>query len=158
MDLRTILKISKEESDELQLDHPSFHDFLVPAISGDHESLEADEKAAHRSLLNACLHQMSATLKENICGLDSPGVLLSEVEETHMQRSISPAVRYSCLYWVQHLERSGIEIYERDSIDAFVREHLLHWLEVLSWMGKAAESIHAVIRLQSIASVRSLIA
>lgn len=154
MDLHAILHIPKEESGELRLHHPSFRDFLVNATRCDQESLRVDEKAAHKLLLISCLRLLSAALKENICDLDSPRILLTEVEESHIQQSITPAVQYACLYWVQHLQRSGIEVYDRDLVDTFVREHLLHWLEALCWMGKAAESVQAVTCLQSIASVR----
>lgn len=156
MDLHSILYMPKEESGELRLHHPSFRDFLVNKTRCNHENLRVDEKGAHKRLLINCLRLMSATLKENICNLDNPGILLTEVKQSDIWHSVTPEVQYACLYWVQHLHRSSMMIYDGDQVDDFVRQHLLHWLEVLSWMGRAAESIQAVICLQSIASVSLL--
>jgi hypothetical protein len=156
IDLHSILHIPPAESDELRLHHPSFRDYLVNPSRCDRESLQVDEKGAHRRLLMNCLLLMSAALKENICGLShsNPGILRTEVEEKHIQQYIHPALRYACLYWVQHLRRSEIKIYDKDPVDLFMRQYLLPWLEALSWMGKAAESIQAATCLQSIASIR----
>lgn len=153
--LAAILYIPEEQDSELRLHHPSFRDFLLNATRCTDERLQVDEKEAHGLLLKKCLHLLSSgVLRENICGVDSPGALLTEVAEDQIQQSINPAVQYACLYWVQHLQRSDFEIHDRGPVDMFVREHLLHWLEALSWMRKVAESIQAVTCLQSLASVR----
>jgi hypothetical protein len=155
IDLHSILHVPLEENNELQLHHPSFRDYLVSPTRCSLESLQVSEKGAHRRLLFDCLQLMSA-MKENICDLDwsKPGILRAEVEERHVQQYIPPALRYACLYWVQHLQRSGEMIYDKDLVDDFMRQHLLPWLETLSWIGKLGESIQAVTWLQSIASVR----
>jgi WD40 repeat protein len=36
----------------------------------------------------------------------------------------------------------------------FLREHALHWMEAMSWMGKISEAIEAMITLESIAEVK----
>jgi hypothetical protein len=154
-DLHSIIYIPPEESNELRLHHPSFREYLVNTTRCGLESLQVSEKDAHKRLFLNCLSLMS-TLKKNICELDesNPGILRTEVEEENVQQSIHSALRYACLYWVQHLQRSGEMICDKDPVDVFMREHLLHWLETLSWIGKLGESIQAVTWLQSIASVR----
>ncbi|EED11615.1 WD-repeat protein, putative [Talaromyces stipitatus ATCC 10500] len=154
IDLHSILHVPLEEHNDLRLHHPSFRDYLVNPTRCGLKSLQVSEEGAHRRLLFDCLDLMSATLKENICDLDysNPGILRAEVEERHVQQSIHPALRYACLYWVQHLQRSSQMIYDKDQVDNFMRQHLLAWLEALSWMGRAAESIQVVTCLQSIAS------
>lgn len=156
IDLHSILHVPLEENDELRLHHPSFRDYLVNPTRCSLESFHISEKVVHRRLLLNCLRLMSAALKENICDLDysNPGILRAEVEERRVQQSIHPALQYACLYWVQHLQRSGGMIFDKDQVDDFMRQHLLAWLEALSWMGKAAESIQAATCLKSIASVR----
>lgn len=156
MDLHSILHIPPEDSDELRLHHPSFRDYLVNPSRCGLENIQVDEKGAHRRLFLNCLRLMTDTLKENICDLDYsyPGILLADVEEKRIQQYIQPALRYACLYWVQHLQRSGEMIYDKGLVDNFMRQHLLSWLEALSWMGRAFESIQAVTYLRSIASVR----
>ncbi|BDD57631.1 hypothetical protein MAP00_002978 [Monascus purpureus] len=157
IDLHSILHVPLEENNELRLHHPSFRDYLVNPTRCGLENLQVSEKGAHRRLLLDCLRLMTATLKENICDLDysNPGILRADVEERHVQQSIHPALRYACLYWVQHLQRSGEMIYDKDQVDDFMRQHLLAWLEALSWMGRAAESIQAATCLQSIASTNT---
>ncbi|PCG88354.1 hypothetical protein PENOC_111350 [Penicillium occitanis (nom. inval.)] len=107
-DLHSILHIPPEDSDELRLHHPSFRDYLVNPSRCDLENLQVDEKGAHRRLFLNCLRVMTDSLKENICDLDYsyPGILLAEVEEKRIQQYIQPALRYACLHWVQHLQKS----------------------------------------------------
>lgn len=154
-DIHSIIYIPPEENNELRLHHPTFRDYLVNPTRCGLERLQVSEKDAHKRLFLNCLRLMS-TLKENICELDesNPGILRTEVEERRIQRYIHPALRYACRYWVQHLQRSGESLYDKNTVDNFMRQHLLPWLEAMSWMGEAAESIQAVTCLQSIASVR----
>jgi hypothetical protein len=50
---------------------------------------------------------------------------------------------------------SGIYIYDKDFIHEFLKKHLLHWLEVLSLIGKASEAICIISELSSRVSVSS---
>jgi hypothetical protein len=65
-------------------------------------------------------------------------------------------VQYASLYWVQHLQSSGSETYNSDEASRFLKEHLLHWLEALGWMGKISEGIKAILSLEVHGSVSCL--
>jgi len=36
-----------------------------------------------------------------------------------------------------------------DQVNSFLKEHFLHWLEALGWLGKVSEGIHAISLLDS---------
>lgn len=99
---------------------------------------------------------MSKALKQDICGLDTPGIFLTDVERSQVEQSLPPEVQYACLYWVKHLQKSGAQIYDNDQVHKFLQVHLLHWLEALSWMRMISDGILAIISLGSIASVSLL--
>ena len=96
---------------------------------------------------------MSTSLKQDICGLSAPGVLATDVERSRVDERLPPEVQYACLYWVQHLEKSGAQLFNDDRVHQFLQVHLLHWLEALSWMQKVSEGIVAIASLESIALV-----
>jgi hypothetical protein len=60
--------------------------------------------------------------------------------------------------WIQHLQKSGAQLYDNDQVHQFLEAHLLHWLEALSWMQKISEGILAIASLESIALVSIILA
>ena len=106
--------------------------------------IEAHDQLAHRSL-----RLMLATLKQDICGIRAPGTLATAIDSDRVQQCLPPEVQYACIYWVQHLQRSGTQLYDDDQIHQFLREHLLHWLEAFSWMGKTSEGILTILSLEA---------
>jgi len=96
---------------------------------------------------------MSNFLKQYICVQEAPGALLADVESSRVEQCLPSEIQYACLYWIQHLQKSGAQLSDNDQVHQFLQEHLLHWLEALSWMQKISEGIHAIISLESIALV-----
>ena len=154
-DLHSILDIPKDQNGSLRLHHPSFRDFLLNNDRCKNPNLWVDEKQAHQALADSCIQLMSTSLKQDICGLNTPGVLVSDVESSRVQRSLSSEVQYACLYWSQHLHKSGAQLRDDDQVHHFLQEHLLHWLEALGWMQKMSEGVYAIISLESITTVAS---
>jgi hypothetical protein len=153
-DLHSILDVPKDQARQLRLHHPSFRDFLLNNKRCKDPNFWVDEKQAHQILADSCIRLMSTTLKRDICGVDTPGVLVAEVERSRIEQSLSPEVQYACLYWIQHLQKSNAQLHDDDQIHQFLQKHLLHWLEALSWMQKMSEGIVAIISLESITLVR----
>jgi hypothetical protein len=152
-DLYAILDIPEDQSRPLRLHHPSFRDFLLNSDRCKNLNFWVDETQAHRTLAESCIRLMSASLKQDICGLDTPGALVADIESSRVERSLPPEVQYACLYWIQHFHKSGAQLRDDDHVYQFLQEHLLHWLEALGWMKKLSEGIHAITSLESITAV-----
>ena len=148
--LHTILDISKEKSHPIRLHHPSFRDFLLDNKRCQDPNLVVNEEQAHQLLADGCIRLMSSLLKQDICGVNAPGTLVSEVEKNRIERNISPELQYACLYWIEHAQKGGLQALKNDQIYLFLQKHLLHWLEALGWMGKIPEAVNAIISLESV--------
>jgi len=155
-DLHAILDIPKEPIRPLRLHHPSFRDFLLDQKRCADSHFWVDEKQAHQTLVECCMQLMSTSLKQDIFGLDAPGVLVGEVERSRVEPCLPPEVQYACLYWVEHLQKSGAQLHNNDEVHQLLRTHFLHWLEALSWMQRMSEGILAIRSLESIALVSLL--
>ncbi|KAJ8063270.1 hypothetical protein OCU04_008501 [Sclerotinia nivalis] len=108
-------------------------------------------KVHNKALLNS-ITVMSNTLKRNIYGLGYPGFPIDKVKQPDPDALAS--IRYSCIYWINHLRDGDLEqnrehIQDNGNIYEFLKNHLLHWLEVMSLMGKTSESINAISSLES---------
>ena len=153
-DFHAILDIPKDPIRPFRLHHPSFRDFLLDKNRCGDPNFWVDERQVHQALAESCVRLMSTSLKQDICGLDAPGVLVAEVESSRVEQCLPPEVQYACLYWVEHLQKGDARLRDNDKVHQFLQTHLLHWLEALSWMQKMSEGILAIISLDSIALVR----
>jgi len=150
--LHAILDIPKVDPYPLRLHHPSFRDFLLDRKRCEDPNFWVNEKQAHQVLADSCIRLMS-TLKQDICGVDAPGMLITDIERSRVERSLPSEIQYACLYWIQHLQESGTQLEDDDQVHRFLQEHLLHWLEALGWIGKVPEGVHAITSLESSVSV-----
>jgi hypothetical protein len=163
-DLHTIFHIPDMRSRPIRLHHPTFRDFLVDKGRCKNTDFWVDQKVVHKTLADSCIRTMRKMLKRDICGLKEPGTLAVDVDQSRIKQYIPPELQYACLYWAQHYRQSGAFLGEHDTAYAFLKEHYLHWLEVMNLMGKSSE-IAAIIRMyqallvvctQSIASMTVL--
>jgi hypothetical protein len=154
--LHSVLNIPQSQDHPIRLLHPSFRDFLVNEDRCSDPNFWVDEKQAHRTLAESCIQLMSASLKQDICRLDASGALVADIESSRVKHSVPLELQYACLYWIQHLQKSGAQLHDNDQVHQFLQEHLLHWLEALSWMQKISEGILAMASLESIALVSIL--
>ena len=155
--LHSILDVSEDPARPLRLHHDSFRNFLSDETRCLDSRLFVDKKETHARLVTGCIEVMSLVLKEDICGQSMPGVLVPGVEINHVQQCLPPEAQYACLYWVQHLIKSGQQLFDDGEMLQFLREHVLHWMEAMSWMGKTSDAIRAMASLESITEVRLLI-
>ena len=143
--LLSVLKVPASSAEPIRLLHPSFRDFLLSEKRCQETQLQVDEKPAHRTLVDHCLGVMSNSLRRDICGLQRPGSLLSDVTRSQVEQFIRPELQYACLYWIQHLQKSDIPLHDEEQVHQFLRKHLLHWLEALAWLERTSEAILALI-------------
>ncbi|KAF2458145.1 quinon protein alcohol dehydrogenase-like superfamily [Lineolata rhizophorae] len=155
--LHSILNIPTEPSRPLCLHHPSFRDFLLSPERCTDPKFRVDEKRTHAKIAENCIKLMSTSLRQDICGVKAPGMLVTGVADSQVQRCLSPELQYACLYWVQHLQKGGSVLCDEDRVHQFLQKHLLHWLEALSWMRRISDGISSVISFQSIVKLSSFI-
>ena len=91
---------------------------------------------------------MSSNLKRDICDLRAPDALASRVDYRQLEQRLPAELQYACCYWVQHLRQSKAVLSDNDQVHTFLQVHLLHWLEVLSLLGKTSDSVKMVTDLQ----------
>ncbi|UKZ72431.1 hypothetical protein TrVFT333_000060 [Trichoderma virens FT-333] len=105
----------------------------------------------HYTIFSQSLQSMNVTLRRDIYCLESPGYPISQLQQPNADPLI--AVRYSCIYWINHLCDYNIgdhlkgALQEGGSVDLFIRYHFLHWLEALSLLEGMSEGILAIARL-----------
>jgi len=151
--LHSILDVPDDTTQPLRLHHDSFRNFLVDANRCKQHRLLIDVLKAHASLAAGSIRVMSSTLKENICNQEMLGVLASDLGKDVVQRCISPQAQYACMYWVSHVEKSGKRLADGDHVYKFLQQHILHWIEAMSWMGKTPEAIKALASLEMMTKV-----
>jgi hypothetical protein len=146
-DLYAILDIPDDLTRPLRLHHPSFRDFLLNKDRC--KDFWVDKKEANQILVTGCIQLMSQTLKKDICEMHTPSSQAGQVESSWIKKCLPPEIQYACLYWVQHLQRSGSQVHDSEEAHRFLQAHLLYWLEALGWMGKTLEGIQAILSLEA---------
>jgi hypothetical protein len=154
-DLHSVLDISDDPDRHIQLLHPSFRDFLLDT-NRHSSSFQIDERKTHENVAYCSLRVMSNHLKKDVCSLKAPGALASTATNDQIEQYIPSELRYACRYWVEHVQKSKLELHDDDQIHVFLCQHLLHWLEALSWMGKTSEGVLAINALESCIQVSRL--
>ena len=150
--LHSVLEIPSSVDSPVRLLHLSFGDFLVTRKNG-HETLWVDENQSHQLVAENCIRIMSAELKADICDLQAPGTERSSIRQQKIHQYISPELQYSCLHWVYHLSKSDRRVPDEPQTHIFLNKHLLHWLEGLSLIGRASESLILIEALQQCLAV-----
>ena len=152
-ELHSIVDVPHDPNRPVRLHHPSFRDFLLDKKRCGNDSFWVDKKQAHKALAHNCITLMSSSLKQDICGIGVPGALLAEMEPTLLEQCLPKELQYACLYWINHLAKSGAKLCDNDNVHTFLKKHCLHWIEALGWMGKVSEGIHAISSLELITRV-----
>ncbi|KAL7923812.1 hypothetical protein ACQKWADRAFT_44209 [Trichoderma austrokoningii] len=105
----------------------------------------------HYIIFFQSLQSMNVTLRRDIYCLGTPGYPISQLQQPNADPLI--AVRYSCIYWINHLCNYNIGDYMKGAlqegglVDVFIRYHFLHWLEALSLLQGISAGILAIARL-----------
>jgi hypothetical protein len=155
--LHSVLNVPQNQDHPIRLFHPSFRDFLLDNTRCKDPKFWVNEKQAHRALAESCIRLMSVSLKQDICGLEAPGILITEVESSVIEQNLPLELQYACLYWINHLEKSGRQLHDDDHIHKFLEIHLLHWLEALILIKKASGGVYAICSLESLTAVSKLL-
>jgi hypothetical protein len=142
--LRRLQSVIMLNKDTPQVYHKSFFDFLTTADRCT-EDLLIDMRVHHTRIATRCFYIMNKHLRRNTLDLGDParfmdnaeGLAAQGISEDQLNREIPAELRYACIYWINHVE--GADNEEAGLVkecETFASEHLLHWLEALSWIGK----------------------
>lgn len=146
--LHSVLDIPKDPERPIRLLHPSFRDYLINLQNMKETDFWIDEGLVHQNLANHCLSIMCRDLREDICGLQEPGLCRSNIATDRIRRHVPIELEYACLYWVPHLTATSFEPDTAEKVHSFLKQHFLHWTEVLSLIGRYAEGVPFLRRLQ----------
>ncbi|KAH9204262.1 NACHT domain-containing protein [Leptodontidium sp. 2 PMI_412] len=108
----------------------------------------------HNTIFSRSLQVMSITLRRDIYSLRAPGISIDQVEPP--KPDPLAAVRYSCLYWVDHLLGSRItkdtikDLKDSGSVYSFLRQCFLYWLEALSLLKSVSEGVIMIKKLEDL--------
>ncbi|KUL83182.1 hypothetical protein ZTR_10107 [Talaromyces verruculosus] len=110
----------------------------------------------HHAVVSRSLDVLSRSLRRDIYDLRKPGVLIEEVVTPDPDPLAS--VRYSCVFWVNHLLDSrrtqGKEydevLWDGGVIHKFLQKSYLYWLEGLSLLKSISDGVRAVQKLESL--------
>jgi hypothetical protein len=138
----------------ITLFHLSFRDFLVDPNLKNENMFWIQAIKTHRGLGMHCIRLLeSGTLKEDVCGVVAPGTQRSEVAKSAVRASLPEAVVYAYCYWVQHVVSGRERIKDDGPVYRLLEKHMLHWMEALSWLGKASDVVHSLGALKSVVDV-----
>ncbi|KAF7971790.1 hypothetical protein HWV62_19921 [Athelia sp. TMB] len=112
--------------------HTSFFDFLTDEA----RSLVYFIDPAHydQYFARPCLRILSTGLRFNICELSSsytPNTVLADLAD-RVTKHIVPVLGYASRFLGQHLQHIPYDLAVLEVLKALLKEHFLHWLEVLS--------------------------
>ncbi|KAL7795766.1 Pfs, NACHT and WD domain protein [Trichoderma ceciliae] len=147
--LHSVLSIPLSAKSPVRLLHLSFRDFLVDPEKQGQSPFWIDEAQVHAQIAADCLRTMEEFLRADICNLRSLGLEGSIIDRQKVNAYIPTEVQYACLNWVFHLQ--GAQNYSRNYKEAFqfLKQHFLHWVEALSLIRRAPESIRLIKNLQA---------
>jgi hypothetical protein len=131
--------------------HQSAKDFLIKEAQN--EIYPYGVEAVHHTIFSRSLQAMSRTVQRDIYGLRTPGISIDQVTPPEPDPLV--AVRYSCLYWVDHFldchtSKNKIEdLQDSGSVYSFLCHSFLYWLEALSLMGSLSNGIVTIRKLEN---------
>jgi hypothetical protein len=135
--------------------HQSARDFLLGNAS--RGIFPRETQGVHRTIFSRSLEILTRTLRRDMYGLRYPGFPIEQVRTPNPDPLA--AVRYSCIYWVDHLIESDIGVdcssYIQDGgqVDDFLRRKYLYWLETLSLLNNISKGVLSMSKLHQLLQV-----
>jgi WD40 repeat protein len=130
--------------------HPSFRDFLLDPQRCEVTHFIVLSPQHDHQLAERCLVVMNQHLTRNICRIDdftTANLNISDLD-ARILRFVPGALKYACVAWPVHLtvgDCPGGPL--RKALPEFLRKHILHWLELMSLLGRlsvAAERLATI--------------
>jgi hypothetical protein len=138
--------------------HQSAKDFLIIKASNDIFSDGAE--CVHQDIFQKSLTVLQKTLRRDMYNLQAPGYPIGEVKPPILDPLATS--RYPCIYWIDHfcdlqrkaLAHSATKQEDARTIDTFLRQKYLYWLEALSLCGSIAKGVVSMTKLWDLIQVQ----
>ncbi|KAF2183357.1 NACHT-domain-containing protein, partial [Zopfia rhizophila CBS 207.26] len=148
--------------DAIYFVHQSAKDFLFTKAFN--EIFPSGTEEAHHRVFSRSLQVMSKTLRPDMYSLGALGYPAEQVKQPDPDPLV--ALRYSSIYWVDHLHdwnsnsfaNHAIDSQDKSDIENFIRKKYLYWLEALSLCRSMSEGVLAMAKLNALAQVITKVA
>jgi len=147
--IHSLLKLPEDPDSTVLPFHKSFPDFITDPLRCPDGRFHISPRTCHLNLALSCLKLMNNSLEPNLLSLPNY-VLNSEVEDLQARISdhINTALKYACKYWHKHLIEVRGDIADIiPTLQSFLQDGFLPWLEVLSVIGATRDAIIALEKL-----------
>jgi len=138
--LRSVLNVPENEDQPVRIFHPSFRDFLLDSRRCLDSRFSIDPQEAHITLFRNCM-MLLAELKQDLCNLREPGVLVGNIPEHKIQQYIPAHIRYACHYWFHHFQLGNPIQADMVRILRFLEQDFLHWLEAIGLIREVSNGV-----------------
>lgn len=139
--LHSVLDVPNNLERPVRLLHASFRDFLLDWRMKDKNPFWIDERRVHDKLTLQCLDVMHHKLRRNICCLPDDSTKREEIDARSITQYVEAEVRYACRYWAHHLMRCRDPSSMLGDAFSFLKDHILHWMEVMGILGLISEAM-----------------
>jgi hypothetical protein len=141
----------------IYLVHQSAKDYLLANASG--ELFPSGRDETHHAIFSRSLMVMSRMLRRDMYNLKSLGCSIEEIQLPDPDPLATS--RYSCIYWADHLCESdshhhvdrAVSLQDGGSVDVFMKEKYLYWIEALSLCRSVSKGVLMVAKLQKLVQV-----
>ncbi|KAJ7636959.1 hypothetical protein FB45DRAFT_452504 [Roridomyces roridus] len=142
--------------------HPSLLDFFTNPLRCTDTRFFLQPSTQHRSMFLRCVAVMQSLLKRDICEINDPTKLNSEVPnlQRRIEKCLPEHLQYSCRFWASHLVQvDDLDDPLVDVLRGFLFSHLLHWIEAMTLMNEfdaafiALEKVHRRLERKDIVSI-----
>ncbi|KAK7177940.1 nwd1 protein [Paraphaeosphaeria sporulosa] len=139
--------------DRVYLIHQSAKDYLSDEARA---AVFRHQGEIHYDIFFQSLRLLSGTLKRDMYGLGAPGCLIDGI--TTPAPDPLATTQYSCIYWIDHLCDSTInmstrmdkDVQDGGAIHAFLEAYYLYWLEALSFCKSMPKGVASMAELEAL--------
>lgn len=159
--MHAILAIPDDSDDvtPVRAFHASFEDHVTTKGRA-HPDFYVDPAAHHATLVTCSFDVMKRSLRKNgICDL-RPNVNYSDIADLEERRKkcIPGALEYACRHWINHLASAEITSNVLDSLQSFVFERMLRWIDIFSVLRNMDKVVPILVRAKQWLSVSLAVA
>jgi hypothetical protein len=144
--IQSLLVLKEDPTIPVKVFHKSFPDFITNHTRCLDRQFYIPPGNLHHKLVLNCLRLMNERLEQNMLSLPN-FALNSEIVDLSkkVEDQISVAFRYACKSWYNHLVKTKEDVTDITSaLRCFLEKKFLAWLEVLSVLGAAKNSVIAL--------------